>query len=135
MNGVLDILLDRVSMILFMAIVVNGLIEYFIKPAIDRLAVDATWRDYILRWASAVLGVAVAGVFRLNLFAGLGLAISTELQLWASIVLTGFLISRGSNWLADLLKQRPTPTTWGGETEPKPAGWVDDSAPVTKVDG
>ncbi len=122
----LDILLDRVTLIVFMAVVVNGLIEYFIKPAVEKIPIEPIWRDYILRWASAILGVTVACVFRLNLFAGLGLGISTELQGWASIVLTGFLISRGSNWLADLLKQRPTPATWGGAIETKPSGWLAD---------
>lgn len=109
----MDILMDRVTLVVFMAVVVNALVEYLIKPVIDKVtALDGEWRDYVLRIASAGVGVGIAAAFQLNVFVGFGLGISTDTQVWVSVILTGLLMARPSNWLADLLKKRPTPGDW-----------------------
>ena len=123
MNTVVDVLMDRISLILFMVTIVNRLVEWFIKPILAELHVEGMRETVALQASSAVFGVVVSLVFRLNIFVGFGLGIADPMQYWGAIVLTGLLFAGGSTLLADLLKGRPTPDDWDGQAEPRPEGW------------
>lgn len=80
--------------LVFLAVVVEGLIAY-VKMAV----VDKTIQWQVV--ASIVLGVLVAVVYNCDLFAMFGLGASVP---YVGNVLTGILLSRGSNYANDLLK-------------------------------
>lgn len=81
--------------ILLMAVVVEGLITYL----------QHLIQNHHLCWQMALsigIGVFCAVVYRIDLFEMLGLEASLP---YVGSVLTGVLISRGSNYLFDLIKQ------------------------------
>lgn len=81
--------------ILLMAVVVEGLITYL----------QHLIQNHHLCWQMALsigIGVFCAVVYQIDLFEMLGLEASLP---YVGSVLTGVLISRGSNYLFDLIKQ------------------------------
>lgn len=81
--------------ILLMAVVVEGLITYL----------QQLIQNHHLCWQMALsigIGVFCAVVYQIDLFEMLGLQASLP---YVGSVLTGILISRGSNYLFDLIKQ------------------------------
>lgn len=81
---------------MFMAFFVEGLVD-FVKQIVD--ADKSIKYAYIL---SIVLGVVICCVFNLNLLSLLG--INTTVPFAGNIV-SGFIISRGSNYLNDIISK------------------------------
>ena len=79
-----------------LSVVNNGIVEYVFKTAFDKLKIDSWWLMYV----SIATALGIAWVFQLNLFVGIGIA--TEAQHTLAVILTGLVIARGSNYLADL---------------------------------
>ena len=79
-----------------LAVVNNGVVEYLFKPALDKAKVDSWWLMYV----SVVTAQVIAWAFGLNLFSGIGIA--TEFQRAVAVTMTGLVIARGSNFLADV---------------------------------
>ena len=75
--------------LLILAVIVEGLVTYSGGKYHPKMVV------------SAVLGVVVAVCFRVDMFAMLGLHSSVP---FVSLVLSGIIIGRGSNYVADVIK-------------------------------
>ena len=84
--------------LLMMAVVVEGMITYF-----KTIAVNGKVQWQII--ASIVLGVAVAVVYDLDMLASLGFAASVP---YIGNAITGIAVSRGSNYVFDLVGQLTT---------------------------
>ncbi len=80
--------------LIFMAIIVEGLITY-IKELI--VGGKPQWQMIV----GIVLGITVAMVYNVDIFAILGIAAAVP---YVGAILTGILISRGSNYIFDLIK-------------------------------
>lgn len=84
--------------LLMMAVVVEGMITYF-----KTIAVNGKVQWQII--ASIVLGVAVAIVYDLDMLASLGFSASIP---FIGNAITGISVSRGSNYVFDLVGQLTT---------------------------
>lgn len=99
-------MIETLTGILLLAVVVEAIVEYFIKPAVKPNPEAATmqpepavdWRGMALRWVSALIGVGLCALYRADLLALLGLQCPLPVAGW---VLTGLLIGRGSNFVND----------------------------------
>lgn len=80
--------------LIFLAVVVEGLIAYAKMAIVDK---SVQWQVV----ASIVLGVLVAVVYNCDLFVMFGLTTTIPV---VGNVLTGVLLSRGANYVSDLLK-------------------------------
>lgn len=80
--------------LVFLAVVVEGLITYAKMAVVDKAV---QWQVV----ASIVLGVLVAVVYDCDLFALFDLSASLP---FVGNVLTGVLLSRGANYISDLVK-------------------------------
>lgn len=80
--------------LIFLAVVVEGLIAYAKMAVVDK---SLQWQVI----ASIVLGVLVAVVYNCDLFVMFGLSASIPI---VGNVLTGVLLSRGANYVSDLVK-------------------------------
>lgn len=97
--------------LLLMAVVVEGLITYL----------QQLIQNHRLCWQMALsigIGVFCAVVYQIDLFETLGLEASLP---YVGSVLTGVLISRGSNYLFDLIKQLGSVVNSAAPQESKPA--------------
>ncbi len=84
--------MEKLLAIVFMAIVVEGLIEYV------KLGIQKSICGEII--ACMVLGVAIAFLYDLDIFSALGI---TARFAYVGNVLTGLVIARGSNYVFDLI--------------------------------
>ncbi len=84
--------MEKLLAIVFMAIVVEGLIEYV------KLGFQKSMCAEII--AGMILGIAVAFLYDLDIFAALGIVARFD---YVGNVLTGLVISRGSNYVFDLI--------------------------------
>ena len=89
---------DAVFGILIAAVLVEAIVTV-IGKAKDR------YRDWQY-WGSLIVGVLVAVVYEIDLFAAVGL---DALIPFVGAVLTGIVISRGSNYAADVLQRIKNP--------------------------
>lgn len=86
--------MDMIAKIIIGAVVVEAIIEYF----------SATLtKDFQLRYAlSIAFGSAFATLYELDLLAILGLEARVP---YVGMILTGILLSRGSNYITNLVKK------------------------------
>lgn len=84
--------MDKLLAIVFMAIVVEGLIEYV------KLGIQKSMCVEII--AAMVLGIAVAFLYNLDVFSALGIVARFD---YVGNIMTGLVISRGSNYVFDLI--------------------------------
>lgn len=82
----------------FLAVFIEGLIEYSVMEVLKRRSVPTWW----VRYMSAALGVALAFAYEANLPARFGL---TSRALWIDYTVTGLIVGRGSNYLSDFIGQ------------------------------
>lgn len=82
--------METLGLILFLVVLVEGLVEHFGAP------VPSTFKPYL----AALLGVALCVAYGADLPAALGYA---ALVPFVGQVLTGVMISRGSNYINDLI--------------------------------
>lgn len=84
--------MEKLLAVVFMAIVVEGLIEY-VKLGIQKsICIEIV--------AAMVLGIAVAFLYDLDVFAALGIMARFD---YVGNIMTGLVISRGSNYVFDLI--------------------------------
>lgn len=81
--------------LVLMAIVIEGVITYIKEIFVDK---NVMWQQVL----GIVLGIVVAIGYNADLFALFGLTSTIPLL---GCVLTGVLLSRGSNYIFDLIKQ------------------------------
>jgi len=88
----------QIFTLLFAAIIVEGLITYFKNIFLNG---KFQWQQL----AAMIIGVTVAVVYNVDIFAMFGV---TSTIPFVGSVLSGILISRGSNYIFDLFKQLTT---------------------------
>ena len=86
------------------AILVEGLIEY--GKTIAEAFETGEKKTGITQLISIIIGILIAFAFNANAFIVLGMAVNPII----GIILTGIVISRGSNYASDLLKRIANPT-------------------------
>lgn len=97
--------MKTIALIIMVAIVLEGLVEY--GKTIDRMIVARDYKTAITQGITIVLGIALAFIFHLQLFnEGMseiykGLAINPTIDM----ILTGILFSRGSNYFSDFVSK------------------------------
>lgn len=84
--------MDKLLAIVFMAIVVEGIIEYV------KLGFQKSICAEII--ACMVLGIAVSFLYNLDIFAALGIMARFD---YVGNIMTGLVIARGSNYVFDLI--------------------------------
>ena len=97
-------LVGTALLIVFAAFVGESINEFLVAPLVDRLRgrLDEELRQIIMRWWSALVGVGIAYMFELDVFALLD---AKAQQPIFGIILTGLLLGRGSNWAHEMMKR------------------------------
>ena len=94
------------TLALFLALVVERVIQFVIKPLVENLARAAGWDvakvGVVIPYISAALGAGVAWGFGLDLFADLAAAAGLSPAVWFTKALTALVVAGGSNLLHDL---------------------------------
>ena len=101
-------LATSVTFLLMACIIVEALIEYY--KTIYKMIESKRYKTAITQGITIVLGICVAFWFNLHLFNDVLSCVYEELRVnpinpTIDIILTGILISRGSNYFSDLIKR------------------------------
>jgi hypothetical protein len=95
----------QLTIILVFAVLVEMLVEYFVKPLIPKTEDPEPKWYYTLpysRYAAGIVGIALCLVYRLDIIALLfGVVAHSQTWSYVGMVLTGLLISRGANYVHD----------------------------------
>lgn len=93
----------------FLALVVERVIQFVVKPLIESLARAAGWDvervGLVIPYLAALMGAGVAWGFGLDLFAGLAEVAGLTPAAWFTRGLTAVVVAGGSNLLHDLWPQ------------------------------
>lgn len=87
----------NVAIIIAVAILIEGLVEY--GKNIAEMFYGGEKETAITQMVTIVVGVALAFAFGANMFIPLGLTVNH----YIGMVLTGIVMSRGSNYVSDLI--------------------------------
>lgn len=87
----------NIAVIIAVAVLIEGLVEYG-KTIID-MATDGEKRKVLIQVITIVIGILLAFAFDADMFIPLGLAVNH----YIGMVLTGIVMSRGSNYVSDLI--------------------------------
>lgn len=105
--------MSKMIIVLVVAILIEALIEYF--KSVQALFEGKDKKAGITQLITIVLGIVLAFAFGINLFSALDITVNATL----GIVLTGILISRGSNYMSDLIKKLQDIISTGSISEEK----------------
>lgn len=89
----------NIAVIIAVAILIEGLVEYG-KNIID-MFYGGEKKTAIIQMVTIVVGIALAFAFGANMFVPLGLTVNH----YVGMVLTGIVMSRGSNYVSDLISR------------------------------
>jgi hypothetical protein len=89
----------NIAVIIAVAILIEGLVEYG-KNIID-MFYGGEKKTAIIQMVTIVVGIALAFAFGANMFVPLGLTVNH----YIGMVLTGIVMSRGSNYVSDLISR------------------------------
>lgn len=93
----------ELGLILAVAVLIEGLVEYG-KTIVDMFETGER-KTAITQLITIILGILIAFAFNANAFAVLGIAVNPII----GTLLTGIVISRGSNYASDLLARIANP--------------------------
>ena len=88
-----------IVLILGIAVLVEAMVEY--AKSILKMITDKEYKTAIMQLITIAIGVLFAFLFNLNLFEALEIAVDAI----AGKILTGIVISRGSNYVNDLISK------------------------------
>lgn len=88
-----------ISVIIAVAILIEGLVQYG-KNIVD-MFYGGDKKTAITQLVTIAIGIALAFAFNANMFVPLGLTVNS----YVGMVLTGIIMSRGSNYVSDLISQ------------------------------
>ena len=88
-----------ISVIIAVAILIEGLVQY--GKNIADMFYGGDKKTAITQLVTIAFGVALAFAFNANMFVPLGLTVNN----YVGMVLTGIIMSRGSNYVSDLISQ------------------------------
>ena len=86
-----------VALIISVAILVEALVEY--GKSIEGMFSEHDYKTAITQLVTIGLGIALSFAFHINVFEVLGMEVSAIV----GTILTGIIISRGSNYTSDLI--------------------------------
>ena len=87
----------NIAVIIAVAVLIEGLVEY--GKNIANMFYDGDKKTAITQIVTIVVGIALAFAFNANMFVPLGLTVNH----YIGMVLTGIVMSRGSNYVSDLI--------------------------------
>lgn len=87
----------NIAVIIAVAILIEGLVEY--GKNIANMFYDGDKKTAITQIVTIVVGIGLAFAFNANMFVPLGLSVNN----YVGMVLTGIVMSRGSNYVSDLI--------------------------------
>lgn len=87
----------NIAVIVAVAVLIEGLVEY--GKNIANMFYDGDKKTAITQIVTIVVGIALAFAFNANMFVPLGLSVNN----YVGMVLTGIVMSRGSNYVSDLI--------------------------------
>lgn len=88
-----------ISVIIAVAIFIEGLVQY--GKNIADMIYGGDKKTAITQLVTIAIGIALAFAFNANMFVPLGLTVNS----YVGMVLTGIVMSRGSNYVSDLISQ------------------------------
>lgn len=88
-----------IVLILAIAVLLEAMVEY--AKSVYKLFSEGDKKTAIMQCITIVAGIGFAFLFKLNLFE----ALEIEVELIAGKILTGIIISRGSNYVNDLISK------------------------------
>lgn len=89
----------NIAVIIAVAVLIEGLVEY--GKNIANMFYDGDKKTAITQIVTIVVGIALAFAFNANMFVPLGLTVNN----YVGMVLTGIVMSRGSNYVSDLISK------------------------------
>lgn len=89
----------NIAVIIAVAILIEGLVEY--GKNIADMFYGGDKKTAIIQMVTIVVGVTLAFAFGANMFVPLGLAVNN----YIGMILTGIVMSRGSNYVSDLISK------------------------------
>ena len=87
----------NIAVIVAVAVLIEGLVEY--GKTIANMFYDGDKKTAITQIVTIVVGIGLAFAFNANMFVPLGLTVNN----YVGMVLTGIVMSRGSNYVSDLI--------------------------------
>jgi len=87
----------NIAVIIAVAILIEGLVEY--GKTIANMFYDGDKKTAITQMVTIIVGIGLAFAFNANMFVPLGLTVNN----YVGMVLTGIVMSRGSNYVSDLI--------------------------------
>jgi len=99
MSAIGGVAVAVVTAVLLLATLVEGMVEYLLDVPLKKLVADPDWRGEVMKVSAAAVGVLVALLAGLDIFAPI-LGDKTPLL---NQILTGLVIGRGANYAHDLV--------------------------------
>lgn len=87
----------NIAVIVAVAVLIEGLVEY--GKNIANMFYEGDRKTGITQIVTIIIGIALAFAFNANMFVPLGLSVNN----YVGMVLTGIVMSRGSNYVSDLI--------------------------------
>lgn len=82
----------------FLAVIVERLVEHFIKPLLARAG-----QSWLAPYAALVLGAAVSLAFGIDVFSPIATAVGVEMTApWAGLALSALVVGGGSQFMHDI---------------------------------
>ena len=95
--------IGTLGVILFMAFLVEGMVEYFFGEIANHVPALEQWK-WLLMYVAAGVGVAAAFIYQFDLIALIASWLEVELNASPfGIVLTGLAIGRGANYIHQII--------------------------------
>lgn len=89
--------IGNVSIIVTVAILIEGLVEY--GKSIEKMFTEGDKKTAITQLVTIVVGICLAFAFNADMFVPVGI----EVNHIVGMILTGIVMSRGSNYVSDLI--------------------------------
>lgn len=87
----------NIAVIIAVAVLIEGLVEY--GKTIANMFYEGDRKTGVTQIVTIIIGIGLAFAFSANMFVPLGLTVNN----YVGIILTGIVMSRGSNYVSDLI--------------------------------
>lgn len=87
----------NIAVIIAVAVLIEGLVEY--GKTITNMFYEGDRKTGVTQIVTIIIGIGLAFAFSANMFVPLGLVVND----YIGMVLTGIVMSRGSNYVSDLI--------------------------------
>jgi len=99
----MEVIIGTLGIILFMAFLVEGMVEYFFGEIANHVPALEQWK-WLLMYVAAAVGIVAAFIYQFDLIALIASWLEVELNASPfGIVLTGLAIGRGANYIHQII--------------------------------